>query len=335
MIAKPYLLRTFFASPTFPDPSRVFSSRRAAILDVGVTRGGSVFSLITLPLIFCFSFVPGFIQRHRLRRLGERGPTRLPQMHRLFLKMTARNGRQRRHLPCVALLLLSLFLMSCSRNDGQPVLGLVFRVDGTAVASEKNKPDRSRSLSAGDQFSARDEVRVLAESSAALCLTPGIYLRCLGPSHLSIEELRVSKDGDEMGNAMKSRRAMIQLHEGRIHAFLPREGTAPCELKINTAAGTIVATAGSLFSVTLQGQSIRVLCLRGELNWSDGAMPATSILPGYYCDRKLSDNAVPNVLPASENVEAQNEVLMALDSAQNLDDLENAARRAPAPWRKR
>lgn len=249
--------------------------------------------------------------------------------------MSATRNRPRPGLQWLGLLVLGLPLSACTQKEGEPVLGTVFKVEGTALLDETTASNRSRSLSASDKFSARDEIRVAAESSAALCLTPGIYLRCLGPARLRIEDLRVSKDGDELGNAMKSRRAIIQLDEGRVHVSLPRAGTAPCELKINTAAGTISANAGSIFSVTLKGESIRVLCLRGELTWSNAPAFSTPILPGYYRDRKPGDKTAIDPLPASENADAQSEVIAALDSAQYLEELDTAARQAPAPWRKK
>ena len=252
-----------------------------------------------------------------------------------FFSMRTARHRIRADFPWPSVLLLGLLLSACSRNDGETVLGSVFQVEGTAVASQRTEADRSRTLSAGIQFAAGDEIRVLTESSAALCLTPGIYLQCFGPARLQIEKLRVSKDGDETGDAMKSRLATIRLGEGRIHAFLPRAGAARSELKINMeAAGTIVASPDSLFSVVLTRESIRVLCIRGELSWSRPPASSTSILAGYYCERKLSDHAVADVLPASEDAAAQREVTAALDSAQYLDELETAARNAPAPWRK-
>lgn len=241
--------------------------------------------------------------------------------------------RNRTHadFPWPIVLLLGLSLSACSRNDRESVLGSVFQVQGTAVASQRTEADHSRPLSAGSQFAAGDEIRVLAESSAALCLTPGIYLRCFGPSRLQIEDLRISKDGDETGDAMKSRLATIRLGEGRIHAFLPSAGSARTELKINTeTTGTIVANPDSLFSVVLGRESIRVLCIRGELNWSKAAGP---IVAGFYCEWNFG-GATPEILPASEDAAAQHEVIATLDSANSLEELETATRNAPAPWRK-
>ena len=185
-----------------------------------------------------------------------------------------------------------------------------------------------------DSFSAGDEIRVLAESSAALCLTPGIYLRCFGPARLQIEDLRISKDGDETGDAMKSRLAAVRLGEGRIHASLPRSGTAPSELKIDTELGMIVARADALFSVVLNRESLRVVCLRGEVSWNHAPAFSASIQAGYYCERKLSDLEATDVLPASEDAAAQAEVSATLDSAQSVGELEAALRNALAPWRK-
>lgn len=251
-----------------------------------------------------------------------------------FFAMRIVRNRTYADFPWPGVLLLALLLSACDRVVGQAVLGSVFEVQGTAFVGKGTEVGRSRPLSAGTQFAVGDEIRVLAESSAALCLTPGIYLRCFGPSRLQIEDLRVSKDGDETGNAMKSRLATIRLGEGRIHAFLPGAGSARSELKINTEAGTIIANPGSLFSVVLNRESIRVLCIRGELSWSRPPASSPSILAGYYCERKLSDEALADILPASEDPGAQREVISALDSAQYLDELETAARNAPAPWRK-
>jgi hypothetical protein len=227
--------------------------------------------------------------------------------------------------------LLAVILSACSRNDGQTVLGSVFQVEGTAFTSQRTEADRSRPLSAGGQFAEGDEIRILPESSATLCLIPGIYLQGFGSTRLQIEELRISKDGNETGSAMKSRLATIRFKEGRIHAFLPRAGLARTELKINMeAVGTIVANPESLFSAVLTDDSIRVLCIRGELNWSKVAAP---IVAGFYCEWRFA-GAAAEIHPASEDATAQTDVIAGLESAQNIEKLETKQRNAPAPWRK-
>jgi hypothetical protein len=229
-------------------------------------------------------------------------------------------------------LLLGFLLSACDGGAEHAVLGSVFEVEGTAFVGKGAEAGRSPPLRAGGHFAEGDEIRVLADSSATLCLTPGIYLHCFGPSLLQMERLRVSKDGDETGDAMKLRVATVRLKEGRIHAFLPLAGSARTELKINTeTTGTIIANPDSLFSVVSKGDAIRVLCIRGELTWSKAAGPISA---GFYCDWKFG-GATPEILPAAEDAAAQADLIAALDSAQHIEEVETAARNAPAPWRKR
>jgi hypothetical protein len=249
----------------------------------------------------------------------------------LAMKMARRSAQA---VSSSSVLLVVCFLCGCSRNDGEPVRGFAFRVEGTAVVSDRPETNRSRPLSAGAQFSAGEEIRVPAEGSAALCLTPGIYLRCFGPARVQIDNLRVSKDGDEMRNAMNSRLAAIRLNEGRIHAFLPALGSARTKLQIQTEAGTILANPGALFLVARKPESIRVLCVHGEVSWIDPPASSTPIEAGYYCERKLREEGATDALPASEDATAQGEVAAILDSANYLDEIESATRNAPAPWRK-
>jgi hypothetical protein len=315
-----YLPKTFFTSPTFfwifpLTFSAVPRSRR-----FGLPDAWPAFSLMvplasfTLPLIL--SFVLDFIHRNRLSRPRGMGRAQNPMKRACWI------------------LLFACLLSACGRNDGEPVLGFVFQVEGTAESHVRTEPDRSRPLSAGSYFAAGAGIRLLAESSAALCLTPGIYLRCFGPARVEIEDLRVSKDGDETGNSMIMRRAAVRLSDGRFHFFLPRAGSARAELKIETEAGTIIANPGALFFVARKGESIRVLCVRGVVNWENAQAVSTSIVAGYYGERKLAGNAEPAVIAASEDAEAQNEVIAALDSAETLSELETNLRNAPAPWRK-
>ena len=149
---------------------------------------------------------------------------------------------------------------------------------------------------------------------------------------MRIEKLSVAKDGDETGNAMNLRQASVELREGRVHAFLPTAGPSRAELTMHTSAGTLVANAGSLFSVKLDGELIHVLCLRGEVRWAGSA--SVTIQAGFYIERKLNEQGDATPRPASEAASAQLEVLEALDSAKTIAELEETARNAPKPWLK-
>jgi hypothetical protein len=231
--------------------------------------------------------------------------------------------------------LLSCFLLlGCGPPNDQPVLGSVFRIEGSGTISERADSSNARALSREERFGAGDQIRVGDDGVAVLCLTPGIYLRCFKETYVRIEALTVSKDGNETGNAMNTRRASVRFEEGRGHFFLPAAGSSRADVRIDSRRGTLSARAGSLFSITLKGDSMRVLCARGELNWSGSAAGVTTIGAGYFSDRGSDAGGTRDPSSAADDASAQEEIIALLDSSQAIAELENAARDAPAPWRR-
>jgi hypothetical protein len=226
-------------------------------------------------------------------------------------------------------LLCSSLLLGCGPPKDQPVLGSVFELAGSGTVGRKAEPANTRQLARGDTFAPGDEIRLQGESIAVLSLTPGIYVRCYGGADVAIEQLSIAKNGDETGNAMHMRRAAVRLEGGRLHILLPTAESSRADFKVHSRFGTLNAKAGSLFSVTLNGDSIRILCARGEVNWSEPPGGSTKISAGYFSDRRAADPS-----SAAEDAVAQAEIMALLDSAQTIADLETAMRNAPAPWRK-
>jgi hypothetical protein len=228
-------------------------------------------------------------------------------------------------------LLFFSILAGCDPQANHPVLGTVFQVQGTATITDNAQGSKPRPLSAGLEFSNRSDIHLERESEAVFSLTPGIYLRCFGESNLRVEKLTISKDGDETGNAMHTRDAVFHFDKGRVHVFLPISGKSQAKLKIQSLLGTVAAKAGSLFSVSQTGASIRVLCADGELNWSEQPSFSATIRSGYFLDR--GRGAAAESKPASEDPSAQEEIMALLESSRTILDLEQKTRNAPAPWR--
>jgi hypothetical protein len=231
-------------------------------------------------------------------------------------------------------LLFSFLLFSCGPPKDQAVLGSVFQIEGTGTISGKAAPSKTRRLSRDEKFAPGEEIRLRGESVAVLCLTPGIYLRCFRETYLGIEALSVSKDGDETGNAMHMRRAAIRFEEGRVHVLLPAAGPSRADLRVHSRFGTLSAKVGSLFSITLKGDSMRVLCARGELTWSESPSGSTTLGAGYFSDRRSGEDSAVGPRLAADDPAAQGEIMALLDSAEAIANLETAARNAPAPWRR-
>ena len=232
-----------------------------------------------------------------------------------------------------AALFFPFLLLGCGPLKDQPVLGSVFQIEGSSTISGRAESSKNRPLSRKDRFAVGDQIRIGGKSTAVLCLTPGIYLRCFEQTHIRIEELSISKDGDETGNAMNWRRAAVRFEDGRIHIFLAPAGPSRATIRIDFRRGMLTAKAGSLFSITFNGDSMRVLCVLGELNWSEPPSGSTTIGAGDFWDRPPDARGGSDPKSAADDATAQEEIMALLDSARAIAELENTARNAPAPWR--
>jgi hypothetical protein len=228
----------------------------------------------------------------------------------------------------------SFVVVGCGPPKDQPVLGSVFQIEGSGTVSGKSDSRESRALSRDDNLAAGGEIRLQADSVAVLCLTPGIYLRCLGETRIRIEALSISKDGDETGNAMYMRRATFRLEGGRVHVFLPNAGPSRANLRIDSPRGILTMKAGTLASISLTPDSARVLCARGQVDWSEASSDSINIGAGYFVDHGNTALAGREPVSAADDAAAQVEIMALLDSADAIMDLENKARNAPAPWRR-
>jgi hypothetical protein len=231
-------------------------------------------------------------------------------------------------------LFCSFLLLGCGLPADQPVLGTVFQLEGRVIIGDTTDHSTKRPARRGDTVAAGDEIRVESQSSAVLSLTPGIYLRCFEETHLGIEELSVSKDGDETANAMNWRRAAVRFEAGQVDFFLPAAGPSRTILRIDSRHGALSAKAGSLFSITLKNDSMRIVCARGEVSSIEERSASTTIGAGYFWDRQPEPDPASKPGLAADDATAQAEIMTLLDSAQAIIEVEEAARNAPAPWRR-
>jgi len=105
---------------------------------------------------------------------------------------------------------------------------------------------------------------------------------------------------------------------------------------VQTDLGTVAAQRGALVSVRLTNQTVRVVCVDGEVHWSGTAGGRVDEIPeGYFQDyvRNVvsSDNSKPGPTPVSDNAGAQNDVATALETAASFEEFILRVRNAPAP----
>ena len=232
---------------------------------------------------------------------------------------------------------LPLIFNGCGKPGDRAVLANVIFVRGNVVfdkGKERGRP--SQSVTTATKLSAGDRLETLPDAAAALSLIPGIFIQMGGGTEIVIEELRVWKRGDAMVDAMRSRVAALRINRGVIRAFLPDAGSGQCELNVQTDLGTVAAQRGALVSVRLTNETVRVVCVDGEVHWRSAAgRGVDEISEGYFQDyapnTASSDNLKREPLPVLDNAGAQNDLAAALDAAAAFEEFILRVRNAPAP----
>jgi hypothetical protein len=231
---------------------------------------------------------------------------------------------------------LLLIFNGCGRDGGREVQGNVISIRGTlTIGSRKGTTRHPQSLTIGSKLSVGDRLETSPNSVASLLLIPGIFVQIGAGTEMVIGELSVQKQGDAMVNAMKSRLATLDLNRGVIYASLPNVGSGSCELNVQTDLGTLVAQRGALVSMRLTSETVRVMCVDGEVRWSSaGGGRVDEISQGYFRDYSRHDGSgteKPQLRPVSEDAEAQGDVAATLESAAAFDEFALRVRNAPAP----
>jgi hypothetical protein len=232
---------------------------------------------------------------------------------------------------------LPLIFSGCGKPGDRAVLASVVFVRGNVVFDKgKERGRHSQSVATATKLSAGDRLETLPDAAAALSLIPGIFIQMGGGTEIVIEELRVWKRGDAMVDAMRSRVAALRINRGVIRAFLPDAGSGQCELNVQTDLGTVTAQRGALASVRLTNQTVRIVCVDGEVHWRSAAgRGADEISEGYFQDyapnAASSDNLKREPSPVLDNAGAQNDLAAALDAAAAFEEFILRVRNAPAP----
>jgi hypothetical protein len=232
---------------------------------------------------------------------------------------------------------LLLIFSGCDKTGGREVLGNVLSLRGTVTLDSGKKNARDpQTVTTASKLSVGDRLETSPNAMIAVSLIPGIFVEVGAETEVVIAELRVRKRGDAMVDAMTSRLATLHLNHGVIYASLPSVGSGRCELNVQTDLGTLVAQGGALVSVRLTSETVRVMCVDGEVKWSratDGRMD--EIPPGYFQDYRRNDvpdgNLTPELAPVSENAGAQSDVAATLETAAAFDDFAMRVRNASPP----
>jgi hypothetical protein len=212
----------------------------------------------------------------------------------------------------------------CSKGITRATAATVFFVRGKVVFGNAERNDL-QPVTSKSKIHAGDIVRTSDGASINLALIPGAFVQLSGNSEIKIEDLRLTKDGNETTGGMLDRRAWIRLNRGRIVSLFSQSDKNASEFSVTTGQVMLRPDSDCLFSVWTDGTTSRVTCGRGEVRTSADAQPPVKIAAGYFSQWPTASK---EPIAATADARAQMDIKTALDVEPELLD-------QAAGWRNR
>ena len=169
----------------------------------------------------------------------------------------------------------------CSKGITRATAATVFFVRGNVVFGNAERND-FRPVTSNSKIQAGDTVRTSDGASVNLALMPGALVQLSGNSEIKIEDLKLTKDGNETAGGVLDRRASIRLNRGRIVSLFSHSDRSALDFSVATSQVTLRPDSDCLFSVWTDGAKSRVTCGRGEVSAPADAQPPMKIVAGYF-----------------------------------------------------
>jgi hypothetical protein len=211
----------------------------------------------------------------------------------------------------------------CSKGITRSTLATVLFVRGDVVSGDAER-NALEPITLKSRIRVRDTVRTAEGASINLAFIPGVFVQLSGNSEITIEDLRLTKDGNETTERLLGRRAWIRLNRGKIVSLFSQSDKTASEFGVTTGQITLRPDYDCLFSVWTDGTTSRATCGRGELSAFADAQPPFKIAAGYFSQWP---NASKEPLAASADANAQMDIKTVLDVEPQLLD-------QAATWRK-
>ncbi len=204
----------------------------------------------------------------------------------------------------------------CSKGITRTTLAVVFSVKGNVVFGNAERND-FQPVTPKSRIQAGDIVRTSDGASINLALIAGAFVHLAGNSEIKIEDLRLTKDGNDTAERMLDRRAWIRLNRGRIVCSFSQSDKTASDFGITTGQITLRPASDCLFSIWTDGTTSRATCERGEVSASADAQPPLKIAAGYFSQWPTASK---EPIAASADARAQMDITMALGVEPELMD---------------
>ncbi|PYK39237.1 MAG: hypothetical protein DME60_09945 [Verrucomicrobia bacterium] len=142
-------------------------------------------------------------------------------------------------------------------------------------------------------------------------------------SEIKVEELRISKDGNQTRGGMRGRSARIQLSRGKITVLVSGRDQNRTQFAISTPAVRVTLDSDCLFRVQRDDRTTRVTCVRGKVYAAAAAQPPIAIGAGYF---QRWPSTRPEPVAATEDAAAQIDITDSLGIENELLELDAGGR---------
>ena len=215
-------------------------------------------------------------------------------------------------------LALCVFLLGngCSKGITRATAATVIFVKGDVVFGQ-TVGNQFEPVTPKSKIRGGDIVRTSDGAAINLALVPGAFVQLSGNSEIKIEELSVTKDGNETAGGMLDRHARMRLSRGRVIVLFSRSDTSGSRFTVATNQTMISPDSDCLFSVWTDGLTTRATCGRGELSGVGDGQTAVRIASGYF---HQWPTAAKEPRAASVEGGAQMDIMASLEAEKELLD---------------
>jgi hypothetical protein len=211
----------------------------------------------------------------------------------------------------------ALVLAGCSPGVTRSVSGVILSARGEIRFLGKGS-NTFRPLDSHVRVSADTVFRTSGNAQLNLVLIPGALAQIPGDSEVKIEELKLTKDGNETGDPLLERRARVELRRGAIIVLF--EGVARFE--IDTREATITVLPSCLFRANVDETRTRLTVVRGDVSITPKNGEEATVVAGETWEWPSGRGATP----LADDPQAKMDSTRAVEAARELGELATAKR---------
>lgn len=213
-------------------------------------------------------------------------------------------------------LCICLLGAGCSKGVTRASIATMFFVNGEVVFGNAER-NQFQPVTPTSKIQTGDTVRTSEDGAINLSLVPGAFVQLPGNSEIRIEDLRLTKDGNETSGGMLARRADIRLNRGKVNILFSRPERGASYLAVTTNQSTITPDSDCLFSVWTDGTITRITCGRGEVIASGNGHSTVKIAAGYF---QQWPTALKEPIAATGDAAAQMDIRTSFEAEKELLD---------------